>query len=181
MMKFCSLCANPVNYVIPAGDNRPRHICESCGTVHYQNPKIVAGCIPEWQDEILLCKRAIQPRLGYWTLPAGFMENGETTEEAAIRETLEETGAQANILQLYTLYSIPHISQVYMIYRAQLLDKNFSPTPESEQVELFSQQNIPWEQIAFPVIELTLKQYYQDQRNGNFQLKTGTIDKRNEK
>ncbi len=180
-MKFCSLCANPVNYIIPAGDNRPRHICESCGTVHYQNPKIVAGCIPEWQNEILLCKRAIQPRLGYWTLPAGFMENGETTEEAAIRETLEETGAQANILQLYTLYSIPHISQVYMIYRAQLLDKNFSPTPESEQVELFSQQNIPWEQIAFPVIELTLKQYYQDQRNGSYQLKTGTIDKRNEK
>ncbi len=177
-MKYCSECAAPVTTRIPAGDHRPRYVCPACGTIHYQNPKVVAGCIPEWGDEILLCKRAIEPRIGFWTLPAGFMENEETADEAASRETLEETGAQTADLELFSLYSIPHISQVYLIYRARLVERNFGPTPESEQVRLFAQQDIPWDRIAFPVVRLTLEKYFEHRAAGRFQLTVGTIDRR---
>ncbi len=177
-MKYCSECAAPVTTKIPAGDHRPRYVCSACGTIHYQNPKVVAGCIPEWGDEILLCKRAIEPRIGMWTLPAGFMENEETADEAASRETFEETGARTVDLELFSLYSIPHISQVYLIYRARLVDCNFGPTPESEQVRLFAQQDIPWDRIAFPVVRLTLEKYFENRAAGSFHLNIGTIDRR---
>jgi ADP-ribose pyrophosphatase YjhB (NUDIX family) len=125
-MKFCSQCSAPVALRIPKGDALPRYVCTACGVIHYQNPKMVVGCIPEWEDKVLLCRRAIEPKRGFWTLPAGFMENGETTFNGAMRETLEEANARVEIDSLYALYNIPHISQVYLLFRARLLDLDFS-------------------------------------------------------
>ena len=121
-MKFCSNCALPVVQRVPPGDNLPRWVCDACGEIHYQNPKLVVGAIPEWEGRLLLCRRAIEPRYGLWTVPAGFMENGETTFEGAMRETLEEANARVEIGPLYALYNIPHINQVYILFRARLLD-----------------------------------------------------------
>ena len=132
----------------PDDDNRLRHICISCGTIHYQNPNMVIGSIPEWEDKILLCRRAIEPRHGLWTLPGGFMENGETTTEAAIRETLEEANARIEIGDLFSMYSLPFINQVHLLFRAQLLDLDFSPGSESLEVRLFTENEIPWDEIA---------------------------------
>lgn len=175
-MNFCSECGNPVNLRIPDGDDRPRYVCDSCGTIHYQNPKIIAGCIPEWEDQVLLCRRAIEPRTGLWTLPAGFMETGETTAEGAARETLEEACAQVEVSDLYALFNIPHISQVYLMFRARLLDLNFAPGPESLEVALFRETEIPWRELAFPVVHEILTRYFEDRRRGQFQLHSGDID-----
>lgn len=164
-MNYCSHCGAPLEVRIPDGDNRPRHCCPECGTVHYQNPKIVAGCIPEWEDRILLCRRAIEPRHGYWTLPAGYMENGESVEQAAARETWEEAHARVEIGPLLAMYSIPHIAQVYMLFRARLADLDFSAGTESLEVALFAENEIPWKELAFPVIERTLRGYFAN-RNG---------------
>ncbi len=131
MIKFCPACGHSTATRIPAGDNRPRAVCESCGLIHYLNPKMVVGCLPVWEDRILICRRAIEPRHGKWTLPAGFMENNETAPEGAAREAMEEANAKVEIEDLYTLYSIPHISQVYMMFRARLLDPNVRPGDES--------------------------------------------------
>ncbi|MBF8179217.1 NUDIX hydrolase [Herminiimonas contaminans] len=168
-MKFCSECAHPVTLLIPEGDNRPRYVCSSCGTIHYQNPKMVLGSIPVWDEDgdmrILLCKRAIEPRLGYWTLPAGFMENNETTSNAAIRETTEEAGANIHLHELFSLLNVPHVHQVHMFYRATLLDLNFEAGIESLEVKLFAPEDIPWEDIAFPTVHHTLQFFLQDYAN----------------
>ena len=178
-MKFCSSCGAPVALRIPQGDDRERFVCDGCQTVHYQNPKIVAGCIPEWQGHILLCRRAIEPRYGLWTLPAGFMENGETTEQAALRETWEEARARVEITALYALFSIPHISQVYMLFRGSIIDGGYTPGPESLECRLFTEPEIPWERLAFQVMKETLQRYYIDRNNGNgFPLHRGEILKR---
>lgn len=169
-MKFCSHCAGPLRVRIPAGDNLPRHVCEVCGTIHYQNPKIVAGSIPEWDDRILLCRRAIEPRAGLWTLPAGFMENGETTAEGAARETWEEAQARVEISGLYALFNIPHISQVYLMFRARMLTEDYGAGVESLEVELFREEQIPWDELAFPVVRETLLRYFEDRRRGEFRL-----------
>ncbi len=170
-MKFCSECGSPVELKIPADDNRPRHVCTLCTTIHYQNPKLVIGSIPEWEDgRILLCRRAIEPRHGLWTLPAGFMENGETTTEAAIRETLEEANARVALGKLYSMVNLPDINQVHLLFRAKLLDLDFSPGAESLEVELFEEQDIPWDEIAFRPVSMTLKQYFADRINNNFQF-----------
>ncbi|MBK1717082.1 NUDIX hydrolase [Thiocystis violacea] len=161
-MNYCSRCGAPVSLLIPSGDNRERHVCGQCGTIHYQNPKVVVGCIPEWEDRILLCRRAIQPRLGLWTLPAGFMERGETTEDGAARETLEEANARVRVGRLYSLFSLPHLDQVYMLFRARLLDLDFHPGEESLEVRLFTEAEIPWETLAFPTIRETLRLYFRD-------------------
>ena len=124
-MKFCSQCAAPVTSRIPPGDDRPRHVCDSCGTIFYSNPKIVAGCIPVWQEQLLLCRRAIEPRSGLWTLPAGFMENGESTAQAALRETLEEANARVEMGKLFAYLNIPALNQVYVIFLARLLDLDY--------------------------------------------------------
>lgn len=174
-MKFCSQCGAGVELRVPDGDNLPRFICVQCETIHYQNPKIVAGSIPEWEDKILLCKRAIEPRVGLWTLPAGFMENRETTLQAAARETREEANAEIEIKQLYALFNIPHISQVYLIFRARLLNLEFHPGVESLDVKLFEEKNIPWDKLAFPVITETLERYFKDKSQQNFQLQLGDI------
>jgi ADP-ribose pyrophosphatase YjhB (NUDIX family) len=176
-MNFCSKCGAGVDVRIPEGDNRKRHVCVSCGTIHYQNPKVVTGCIPEWEDRILLCRRAIEPRHGLWTLPAGFMENGETTHDGAVRETLEEANARVEVGSLYTMFSLPAIDQIYMLYRGRLLDLDFSPGEESLEVALFRRDEIPWDELAFHVVTETLGHYFEDQERGEFQMRTGTIER----
>jgi len=167
-MIFCSNCGARVIRKVPAGDDRTRYVCESCATVHYTNPKIVAGCIPVWEGRLLLCRRAIEPRHGLWTLPAGFMEDGESTEQAAARETWEEACARVENLALYGVFSIPQISQVYMMFRASLKTEEFAPGPESLEVKLFEETEIPWDELAFPVVKLTLEKYFRDIRRNNF-------------
>jgi len=174
-MKFCSDCGDSVILTVPEGDNLPRYVCNACGAIHYQNPKIVTGCIPEWQDKILLCKRAIEPRYGYWTLPAGFMENNETSAQGAARETREETRLEVEIDSLYALFNIPHISQVYLMFRARMLDTHFGATSESLEVALFTEEEIPWAELAFPVVAETLKRYFVDRKRGSFSLQVDDI------
>ncbi|WP_075792981.1 NUDIX hydrolase [Massilia putida] len=165
-MKFCSECAHPLTVAIPEGDNRPRFVCTNCGTIHYQNPKMVIGSIPVWEQDgelkVLLCKRAIEPRYGYWTLPAGFMENGETTSAAALRETEEEAGANVELGNLFTLLNVVHVHQVHMFYLARLVDLDFAPGIESLDVQLFSENEIPWSDLAFPTIRTTLELFFAD-------------------
>lgn len=174
-MNFCSHCGEPVALAVPSGDTLPRYVCSACATIHYQNPKMVVGAIPEWEDKILLCRRAIQPKHGLWTLPAGFMENGETTSEGAARETWEEALARVEIGALYTLYNLPHINQVYLMFRAKLLNLDFGPGTESLEVALFNEADIPWDALAFRTIEATLRAYFQDRRAGVFRFHFGDI------
>lgn len=174
-MKFCSNCGEPVTQKIPQGDNRPRFVCNACEMIHYQNPRIIAGCIAEYNDTILLCKRAIEPRYGLWTLPGGFMENNETTLQAAARESFEEANATISNLSLYCTYSIPHISQVYMMYRGTLQDGYAAPGDESLETQLYSEIEIPWDKLAFPVMSESLKLYFTDKLTGNFQVRNGVI------
>jgi len=179
-MKFCSQCSATVILQIPEGDHRPRHICVECGIIHYSNPKVVAGCLVEHDNKILLCKRNIEPRKGSWTLPAGFMENLETSAEGAARETFEETLATVKVGNLFVYYDIPHISQIYMLYLASMDKADYGPTPESSEVSLLSESEIPWDKIAFPVITKTLEHYYTAKKSGNFNLQHGVIDRRTE-
>ncbi len=174
-MKFCSHCGHAVVRIVPLGDTLPRYVCPGCDTIHYQNPKMVVGTIPEWEDKILLCRRAIAPKQGLWTLPAGFMENGETTAQGAMRETWEEACARVEIHSLYTLYNLPHIDQVYLLFRARLLDLDFKPGPESLEVALFTEADIPWEALAFRTVEATLKAYFSDRRAGAFTFHMGDV------
>lgn len=170
IMNYCSECGDRVTFRVPAGDTLPRYVCNQCETIHYQNPKLVVGALAEWEDKVLLCKRAIEPRYGYWTLPAGFMENQESTSEGAVRETLEEANARIEIGPMYTLINVPHIDQVHIIYRARLLDLNFGPGTESLAVDLFTEENIPWDDIAFRTIRLSLEHYFADRRRGHFEF-----------
>lgn len=169
-MNYCVQCGAPVEFRIPAGDNLPRHVCPRCETIHYLNPKLVVGCIAEWQGDILLCRRAIEPRFGMWTLPAGFMENGESTTQAALRETFEEACARITIDELFSLVNIPHISQVHLFYRGQLLDTDFAAGTESLETALFSEADIPWNELAFRSVVLCLKAYFADRRAGSFRF-----------
>jgi ADP-ribose pyrophosphatase YjhB (NUDIX family) len=175
-MKFCSNCAAPVSLRVPAGDSLPRFVCDACRTIHYQNPRMVVGCIVEWEDRILLCRRAIEPRYGMWTVPAGFMENGETTFAGAMRETMEEANARVEIGPLYALYNIPHINQVYMLFRARLLDPAVSAGAETLEVRLCAEHEVPWDEIAFATVRNTLKHYYSDRELGAFPFHMGTIE-----
>ncbi len=175
-MRFCTRCGGPLALRVPPGDNRFRHVCTRCGEIHYQNPKLVTGCIPEHADgRILLCRRAIAPKYGLWTLPAGFMENGESCQEGAARETLEEANARVEILQLYTTFNLPHIDQVYLLFRGRLLDDAFGPGDESLEVALFDEASIPWDRLAFNVIRETLLLYYEDRRRGHYLHRVGDL------
>ena len=178
-MKFCQSCGSAVNLTIPDGDNRVRHVCTICGDVHYQNPKIVTGCLPVWEDKVLLCKRSIDPRYGYWTLPAGFMENEESIEQAAVRESVEEANATLENLRLYTIISLPHISQVYMMFLADLQNTDFSPGIESLETELFTEKSIPWDELAFKTIDTTLRHFFKDRKNGEFSVHNSIIEMKN--
>lgn len=183
-MKFCSECAHTVDLLIPAGDNRPRYVCSQCGTIHYQNPKMVVGSIPIWQRDgetrVLLCRRAIEPRYGFWTLPAGFMENDETTSAGALRETVEEAGANIELHELFSLLNVPRVHQVHLFYRARLRDLNYAAGSESLEVRMFTEAEIPWNEIAFPTVSHTLKFYFSDlarieRTGGTFGLHTEDI------
>lgn len=169
-MNFCSHCGARVNLKVPPGDNLPRHVCERCEAIFYQNPRMVVGCIPEWEERILLCRRAIEPRYGLWTLPAGFMENGETAAQGAMREALEEACARVQTGEMFTFINVAHINQVHIMFRAKLLDLNFSAGSESLEVALFEEASVPWEQIAFPTVKKTLRHYFRDRRAGLFEL-----------
>ncbi len=178
--RFCMQCGSAkVELRIPHGDDRERHICADCGYIHYLNPKIVVGMLPVWEDKILLCKRAIEPRYGYWTLPAGFMEEGETVEQGAARETLEEANARVVIepscVVPYVILSLPQIAQVYMLFLATLSDLDFSSGPESLEVKLFREEEIPWEQLAFRTIDEALKHFFADRKKGLFTPHIGEI------
>lgn len=175
-MNFCSQCGARVSQRIPEDDNRVRAVCDGCGTIHYENPKMVVGCIAEWDDRILLCRRAIEPRHGFWTVPAGFMENGETVADGAARETLEEANARVDDLELYALYNIPHINQVYMLFRARLLDLDFHPGSETLETKLVTEADIPWDQLAFITVRNTLRHYYADRQRGQYRFHMGTIE-----
>lgn len=174
-MNFCSLCGEKVALLIPEGDNRLRHVCNSCGEIHYQNPKIITGCIPEWQNDILLCRRAIEPKSGLWTLPAGFMENQETNLEGAAREAKEEANADMRDMKLFSMFSIPHRNQIYTMYRGELHQGIASVGEETMEVELVSEENIPWQEMAFPVVVENLKLYFEDRRKGEFGTHYGEI------
>ncbi len=177
-MKYCTQCGGTVSKSIPQGDNRERFVCGHCQHIHYQNPRIIAGCLPFFEDQVLLCRRAIEPRRGMWTLPAGFLENGESISDGAVRETLEEANARVRVDSIYTIFSLPHISQVYVFYRAQLLDLDFSAGEESLETKLFREQEIPWDLLSFAAIEQTLTAYFSDLKHGQYQLREGTIDPR---
>ncbi len=169
-MNFCSECGHRVVVKIPAADSRPRFVCENCQTIHYQNPKVICGCIATWQDRILLCRRAIEPRHGFWTLPAGFMENGESCADGARRETLEEAQARVGALELYCLFDIPHIHQIHLMYRGELADADIGAGSESLESVLFAEADLPWLELAFPSIQHTLAHFIRDRRNGAYPL-----------
>ena len=178
-MKFCSTCGSAnVDWKVPAGDHLPRSVCRDCASIHYQNPKIVVGCLPTWEERILLCKRAIEPRHGLWTLPAGFLENGETLVAGAARETLEEAQARVDVGPLYALISLPQINQVYMMFRARLHGRDFGPGEESLEVRLFEESEIPWEELAFRTIARTLRNFFLDRRHGAFPLRESSLERR---
>jgi ADP-ribose pyrophosphatase YjhB (NUDIX family) len=167
-MKFCSSCAAPVVKRVPPGDTHARWVCDQCGTIHYQNPLLVVGSIPVYEDKLLLCRRAIEPRYGYWTLPAGFMENAESAGEAASRETLEEAGARIELGPPFSLVSVPHVNQVHLFFRARLLDLDFKAGEESLEVALFREADLPWDHVAFRTVGYTLKKWLEDRARGSF-------------
>jgi ADP-ribose pyrophosphatase YjhB (NUDIX family) len=174
-VKYCCHCGAEVALRIPPGDNLARYVCDACDAVHYLNPKIVAGCVATWGEEVLLCRRAIEPRLGLWTLPAGFMESKETTAEAAARETFEEACAQVTELALYGVFNLPHIDQVYIMFRGALRSREIGAGAESLEAALFAEERVPWEALAFPVVRETLRLFFQDRRTGEFRVHTGDI------
>jgi len=175
-MKYCSQCGHDsLRFDIPDGDNRPRYWCPQCTTIHYQNPKIVVGAVPVWEDKVLLCKRAIEPRKGYWTLPAGFMENGETLQEGAARETWEEACATVEIDDLYTVFNLPHIYQVYMFFLGRVRDGQCGVGEESSDAGWYREQDIPWDQLAFPTVSRTLRYFFDDRRAGKYPIRVQDI------
>lgn len=177
-MNYCSHCGKPVVLTVPAGDHLPRHVCTGCGTVHYQNPKIVAGCVPEHEGRILLCRRAIEPRLGYWTIPAGFMENGETTQDAARRESIEEALAEVEIGSLLAVVHVLHADQVHVMFRARLAEPHFGVGAESLEVALVDEADIPWQDIAFRSVDFALRRYLDDRHRGAEDHHFTTLDYR---
>lgn len=167
-IQYCCRCGTKVNFRIPSGDNLPRHVCDSCGHIHYENPRLIVGCVAEWEGRILLCRRAIEPRYGLWTLPAGFMENGETTAEAASRETLEEAGAIVHIDAPFAMLSIAQINQVHLFYRGRMSSPKYLAGEESLEVALFQPNDIPWDLIAFRSVTICLERYLHDRANDNY-------------
>jgi ADP-ribose pyrophosphatase YjhB (NUDIX family) len=165
-VNFCCYCGLPVSLRIPEGDHLPRHVCDGCGVVHYQNPKLVVGCVPEHRGRILLCRRAIEPRRGYWTIPAGFMENGETTQDAARRESQEEALADVEIGSLLAVVHVLHADQVHVMFRARLPEPTFGAGAESLEVVLCDEADVPWYDIAFRSVDFALRRYFEDRRQG---------------
>ena len=174
-LSFCGRCGGKNSQIIPEGDNRLRAVCDVCGDIQYQNPRIITGCLPIYQQQVLLCKRAIEPRKGLWTLPGGFMELGETMAEGARRETWEEACARVSIRQLYTSFDVIHTGHVSLFFLADLDKPEFAAGLESEDVQLFSESQIPWEALAFSTITKTLQHYFKDRVANNYPLHRETI------
>jgi ADP-ribose pyrophosphatase YjhB (NUDIX family) len=179
-MRFCSHCGSDrLALEIPAGDARPRHVCHACQAIHYQNPKVVSGCLVTHGDRVLLCRRAIEPRRGFWTAPAGYLENGETLQEGAIRETLEEADAGVELDGLYALFNLTHIHQIYVFFRGRLIDGRYGVGEESLECRLFAEDEIPWDELAFPTVSKTLRYYFEDRKTGDFPVRLRDIPRRN--
>ena len=175
-MRFCSECGHPVSLRVPAGETLPRHVCSACGKIHYQNPKLVAGCVVESSDgRLLLCRRAIEPRLGFWTVPAGFMELGETSEDAARRETLEEAAAELAGLALHCVIDVPRVSQLHLMYRGRLRDDRFGVGAETLESRLLTAAELPWEGLAFPSVCAALERFLADRARGAFSVHRLTV------
>ena len=168
--KHCKACGGVVQYTVPADDNRERATCTVCSAVLYENPLNVVGTVPVWGDQVLLCRRNIEPRYGMWTLPAGFMELGESTADGAARETDEEAGAHFEMQGLFSVLSVPRVGQVHLYFRARLLDTVFAPGPETIEAKLFFEAEIPWDELAFRTVRDTLKYYFADCRAGRFDV-----------
>jgi ADP-ribose pyrophosphatase YjhB (NUDIX family) len=175
-MNFCSACGQPVVLKVPDGDHLPRYVCSGCNTIHYENPRLIAGCIPEWHGKILLCKRAIEPRKGFWTFPAGFMENGESLQQAAARESMEEALARVEVGSLVAIVHVLRAHQVHVAFRARLLDTDFGVGPESLETRLYDESEIPWSDIAFLSVDFALRSYLEDRRRGREELHFKDID-----
>ena len=173
--KHCKACGAAVRYQVPADDNRERAVCTVCANVHYENPLNVVGTLPVWGDQVLLCRRNIEPRYGFWTLPAGFMEMGETAAEGALRETVEEAGARVEMQGLYTVLNVVRVGQLHLFYRARLLDTDFAPGPESIEAKLFAEVDVPWDELAFRTVRETLLRYFDDRKRGQFDVHCADI------
>ncbi|MFY8015415.1 MAG: NUDIX hydrolase [Limnohabitans sp.] len=177
MIKFCRACGSAVLYRLPDdGDTKQRAVCTACNLVHYENPLNVVGTVPHFGERVLLCKRNIEPRKGKWTLPAGFMELGESTSEGAARETIEEAGALFNMGELLTVMSVPRVGQVHLYYLAELTSDQFNPGFETQEARLFLESEIPWEELAFRTVQETLKHYFEDRQTGEFKVHAFNID-----
>lgn len=174
-IRHCRTCGGEVLYRVPADDNRERAVCTRCGTVHYENPLNVVGTVPVWQDRVLLCRRNIEPRHGLWTLPAGFMEIGESTAAGAVRETEEEAGARIELEGLFSVINVVKVAQVHLFYRARLLDTAFAPGPETIEARLFTESEVPWEELAFRTVRETLVRFFDDRRRGQFGVHSADI------
>jgi ADP-ribose pyrophosphatase YjhB (NUDIX family) len=174
-IRHCRVCGTPVDYRVPADDNRERAVCPACGEIHYENPINVVGTVPVWHDQVLLCRRAIEPRRGLWTLPAGFLELGESTADGALRETDEEAGARVELEGLFTVLNVVRVGQVHLFYRARMLGTELAPGPETLEAQLFREDEIPWDQIAFRTVRETLQHFFDDRRRGHFGVHAGDI------
>jgi ADP-ribose pyrophosphatase YjhB (NUDIX family) len=174
-IKHCKVCGGAAVYRVPPDDNRERATCTVCATIHYENPINVVGTVPTWGDQVLLCRRNIEPRRGFWTLPAGFMEMGESTAEGAVRETIEEAGARIELQELFSVLNVVQVGQLHLYYRARLLDTTFDPGPETIEAQLFTEAQVPWGELAFRSVRETLRHYFDDRRNGHFGLHCGDI------
>lgn len=177
-MNFCVICGHKTTGKIPLGDHQLRRVCTDCGNIHYINPKVICGALVLWENKVLLCRRAIEPRYGLWTLPAGYMELFETMEQGAARETREEAEAEVEIEHLYCMYNIPRIGQIYVLFKANLINGAFGAGEESIECRLFEEHEIPWSELAFPSVEHTLKHYFADRKNNTFDMHLETLGSR---
>jgi ADP-ribose pyrophosphatase YjhB (NUDIX family) len=174
-IQHCRFCGSRTEYRVPPDDNRERATCTTCGEIHYENPLNVVGTVPVWGEQVLLCRRNIEPRHGMWTLPAGFMELGETTAEGALRETVEEAGAHVRLDALFTVLNVVRVGQVHLFYRAHMLDTHLDPGPETIEARLFREDEVPWDQLAFRTVRQTLELFFEDRRRGAFGVHTQDI------
>lgn len=177
-MNFCTNCGGTTAEKIPLGDHQVRRVCTQCSYIHYVNPKVICGALALWENKVLLCRRAIEPRYGLWTLPAGYMELFETMEQGAARETREEAEAEVEIQQLYCMYNIPRIGQIYVLFKADLIEGKFGAGEETIESRLFAEDEIPWNDLAFPSVERTLRHYFADRKIGNFSNHLETLGTR---
>ena len=171
----CRVCGNPTEYRVPAEDNRERATCTVCGEIHYENPINVVGTVPVWGEQVLLCRRNIEPRYGMWTLPAGFLELGESTADGALRETVEEAGARVEMQELFTVLNVVRVGQLHLFYRARMLDNTLDPGPETIEARLFREDEVPWDELAFRTVRQTLEHYFADRRRGHYGVHAGDI------